>query len=377
MRVIIVGAGLAGASVAWHLAPYADVVLVDAAAQPGTEATSQNAGMVRRMGEDPYERALAMRTHDWLCSPPPGFEGVSRRRGALLGLAHDRWHLHDAASHLTARGVEVVSTDAVAAEVPVLAGSPLPFGWWLPDERVVDPIRLVHAFLGRDPTLRLGEPVTALVERGGRVVGVRTPGGDIEGDAVVLAAGAWSGALGNLPLTPVRRTAFETEPHPLATDDHPWVWLDDVGLYARPRRGRWLLSPCEERMEPLPVARPSTGRAHDAQWQWVHERLKTWMPALADVRVARSWTGLRTFAPDRRPVLGADARRPGLYWAAGLGGFGVTCSVAVGETVAAWIRAEPTPWLAPDRVSPTRRVRAAIAGPADARGRAARAIPAP
>ena len=359
MRVVIVGAGLAGTSVAWHLAPHADVVLIDAGAAPGQEASSQNAGMVRRMGEDPGERALAMRTHEWLCDPPDGFDGVSRVRGAVLGLAHDRWHLHDAASHLRARGVVPQPSEVPAHFAPVLDGSPLPFAWVLPNERVADPAALIAGFLTRDLTLRLGERVVELVRDGERVTGVRTDKGRVQADAVVIAAGAWSGSLAEHPLTPVRRCVFQTGEHPLATDEHPWVWLDDVGLYARPWRGRWWVSACEEQPAHDPLLPGSTGVPSASDYARAVARIRRWMPALGELSIERAWSGLRTFAPDRRPVLGEDLRSPGLWWAAGLGGYGVTCSVAVGEAVSRWMLGQETPWLErqlvrPDRAQATR-----------------------
>ena len=78
------------------------------------------------------------------------------------------------------------------------------------------------------------------------------------------------------------------------------------------------------------------------------------LPTLTGLRLAGGWTGLRTFAPDRRPILGPDPELPGLHWAAGLGGFGVTCSYAVGEAVATWLRGQTLPWLDAAPVSPAR-----------------------
>ena len=75
---------------------------------------------------------------------------------------------------------------------------------------------------------------------------------------------------------------------------------------------------------------------------------------LHNLRFTGGWTGLRTFAPDRRPFLGADPELDGLWWAAGLGGFGVTCSLGIGEALGAWMRGEDVPWLRPQGVSPGR-----------------------
>ncbi len=354
MRVIVVGGGVVGCSVAWHLAPHATVVVLEAGAEPGAEATAQNAGMVRRMGEDPAERGLAIRTAEWLADAPPAFHAASRVTGAVLGLGHDKWHLHDAASHLRARGVEVHACDRPADLAPVLAGSDLPFAWWLPAERVADPAALVRGFLSAPVEVRVNTPVLSLARRAGRVVGVQTAQGVLEADAVVLAAGAWSGVLGQRALMPVRRSIAQTEPHDLATDEHPWVWLDDVGVYARPRDGAWLVSSCDEVPETPPVGPGSTGPASPEAMALTQARLSRWLPTLGTPALAQMWSGLRTFAADRRPMLGEDEDAPGLWWAAGLGGFGVTCCVGVGEVVAQGLLGAPVDYISHDWVRPSR-----------------------
>ena len=359
------GAGLAGLSVAWHLSAAARVTVLDQAAQPGAEASSQNAGMVRRMGEDPNERALAVRTAAWLADPGEDWADASPSRvvGACLGLAHERDHLTDAAAHLRARGVRVEACDRPGEVAPALRGSPVPFAWWLPDERVADPHALVAGFLRgarrRGAAVRCGVRVTGIAQAGGRAVGVETDAGPVAADAVVLAAGAWGAALARgaglvRPLVPVRRTLLQTGEHPLSSPDHPWTWVDDEGIYARPEAGGWLVSGCDEAVD-RPAAGPgSRGPVEPWPRALAIDKLGRFMPALADVRVRGGWTGLRTFAPDRRPVLGADPALAGLWWAAGLGGFGVSGCYAAGEAVATWMTGGETAWLHQPSVSPGR-----------------------
>lgn len=370
MRIVIVGAGLAGCSVAWHLAKHARVLLLEQGSGPGEEASAQNAGMVRRMGEDPIERALAIRTHAWMENPGEDWEESppSRKVGAFLGLAEDTDALTDAAAHLRARGLRVQACDRPAEVAPILRGAPVGFGWWLPEERVADAHSLLAGFLRgarrHGAELRCGVQVQGAQVEGGRVVGVRTAEGLVGADAVVLACGAWGGAFARAlglerPLLPVRRTLLRSAPHPLATPDHPWTWIDDAGLYARPEGGGWLISPCDEAIDP-----PSPGPGSAASPTELHralaaDKLRRWMPAMGEPSLQQGWSGLRTFAPDRRPVLGEDPELSGLWWAAGLGGFGVSGCYAVGEALAAWLRGEETPWLhrasvLPGRPLPTR-----------------------
>ncbi|MBW1880350.1 MAG: FAD-binding oxidoreductase, partial [Deltaproteobacteria bacterium] len=256
-EVVVVGAGLAGCSVAWHLAPSFDVLVLDQADQPGVEASAQNAGMVRRMGEDPWERALALRTVAFLEDPGADWADLapSRKVGAVMGLARDPTHFHDATAHLRARGVRVEVCDRPGEVAPALRDSPLQRAWYLPDERVADAHALLTGFLRgarrHGARVRCGERVLGLRVERGRVVGVDTASGPVAAGCVVLATGAWSAHLAQTlglhrPLVPLARTLLQSAPHPLSHPDHPWSWIDDVGIYVRPETGGWLCSPCDE-----------------------------------------------------------------------------------------------------------------------------------
>jgi D-arginine dehydrogenase len=363
--VLVVGAGLAGCSVAWHLAPDHRVLVFDTAAEPGSEASRQNVGMLRRMGEDPFERTLARRTHTFLCDPGEDWEDLnpSRQTGAVFGLVGDPHQLHDAAAHLQTCDVPLESCPVPGEVAPAMSGGPYAHCWFLPEERVVDSPALLAGFLRgatrHGATFRLGTQVQSLIQEGERVVGVQTADGPVFADKVVLAAGAWCAVLAqsvglNRPLIPLRRSVLRSESHALATAEHPYCWAEDEGLYLLPHEGSWLASPCDEAIA-WPAAGSSSWEAPaEEASRWIKDRVEILFPTLARLSFAEGWSGLRTFAPDRRPVLGRDPALEGLWWAAGLGGFGVSCSYAVGEALAAWMREEDTPWLPAAAVSPGR-----------------------
>jgi len=277
----------------------------------------------------------------------------------VLGFGRDPHHLHDAAAHLALAGVPHHWRDDLG-DVPALAGSPLLGGWWLPEERVVDPWAVLQVLLAtakdRGATVRRGAVDRILVGDDG-VRGVEVEGERVDAGAVVLAAGAWSEPLGRTagvarPLVPLRRTLLLTEPCPHAVADHPWCWIDDEGVYARPEGGGWLVSGCDEAVD-RPLGPESRGPVDAFPRALALDKLERWFPRLPR-QVRTGWSGLRTFAPDRRPVLGADPAVPGLWWAAGLGGFGVSCGLAAGEAVAAWMNGRTVPFLRPRGVSPGR-----------------------
>jgi D-arginine dehydrogenase len=353
--VVVVGAGIGGVAAAWHLARDRRVVLVERGPRPASESTGDGVGMVRRLGDDPVERVLAIRTAEWLGSL--GLPSI-RRLGCAVARAHEATLGHDGAAALRAAGIRVEE----GPPPPILRG--VRSVWHVPDELAIEPPALCAEVARRaeqrGAELRFGVAVGGLLRRGDAVVGVQTDHGPLEADAVVLATGAWSAALAasvglDRRLTPLRRSVLRLEaPVP---SGHPWVWVDDEGLYLRPEeeRGTWLVSPCDEAVD-----RPSGAGSRRAPTPeavaLTRSKLARWAPALADAPQVDGWSGLRTFAPDRRPMLGADPERPGLWWVAGLGGFGLTCGWAAAEAVAGWMAGDAVPWLRPETVSPARRV---------------------
>ena len=371
--VLIVGGGLAGTSVAWWLGAQARTLIVDQGDQLGLEASAQNAGMLRRLARDRVERALAIRSAELLLETPAGWAAASpyRKTGAVIGLERVGLALDEAAQDLREHGVSVESLapeeyDRVA---PALVGATLEKAWYLPDEGLLDAHTLVQGFWAgaRSSGARLwsGALVESLEVVGGRVVGVRTSRGPVRAEVVVLAAGAWGSGLAHAvgldrPLVPLRRHLLQTAPDPRASRDHAYCWIDDVGLYARPEAGGWLISPCDETIDP-PSSGPGSRGSVEPLFRAIAEAKLGWhLPSLAEVRFSGGWTGLRTFAPDRRPWLGPDPELEGLWWAAGLGGFGVTCSFAIGEVLAARLMGSDVPYLKPNDALPPRSLTAHV-----------------
>lgn len=360
---VIVGAGLAGVGLAWHLGgAHGRVLVLDQGPRPGAEASSDGVGMVRRLTDDPVERALARRTSDWLRAVPEQDwpSPPARTSGALVAAAADRTWLADAVAHLRAHGAAVEAVTDAGRVAPIAAGALLACAWWVPDEQLVDPPALLVGFLRgaerRGVEVRCGARVEALRLDGDRVVGVDTDRGAVRAERVVLAAGAWTAELArraglHRPLFPLRRSVLRV-PAPVPSGS-PWVWIDDAGLYARPAGDAWWVSSCDERIA-FPAGPGSRGVSDEAARERARQRIDVLLPGLAGRPVEAGWSGLRTFAPDRRPVLGPDPERPGLWWIAGLGGSGVTCGAAAAEAVACWIRGEDTPWLPRAPVSPGR-----------------------
>jgi len=367
--LIIVGAGLAGCSTAWHLAPHRRVLLLEQREQAGLEASAQNAGMVRTLATDPVEQALAIRSYRSIKNPPgddwrqaPPFTQV----GAILAGAEPMPNLQKAAAKIAEAGLRIEKRRAteLIEFAPAMAGSPVSDVWWMPEAGLADAHSLLQGFLRgarrQGAELRTGVKIQGLQIDKGRAVGVQTEQGIIYGGAVLLAAGAWSRSLAagvglERPLQPLARHLLHTHPVPnINSAGHPYCWIDDVGIYIRPEAGGWLISPCDEQAVEPPLGGHSAGGVTDFGKAMTGDLLGRYFPQLAKARFAGGWTGLRTFAPDRRPFLGPDPELTNLWWAAGLGGFGVTCSFAIGEVVSALMLGNNVDWLDTAAVDPGR-----------------------
>ncbi len=335
-RIVIVGGGIAGLSTAWHLARLGagEVVVVERERAVGTQATAQNAGLVRTAIGDASTRELALRGARFLNAPPAGFTASRLVAGDGLLL-------------LSRRGEEWPDAERVDGErarrlMPALSGTQR-HGWFFQDEGYVDVRALVAAFAqgaaAAGVRFVLGEGVRALRAGGYGVELAR--GAVLEADRCVLAAGAWAARLGRaagsrVELTPTRRHLLVTRRDSAIDPRWPAVWSDDDEFYARPEAGGFMLCPCDE-----DVVDPDRLTVSNAALESVRAKARAVLVGEQVPPAARFWAGLRAHAFDRRFVIGPDADVAGLVWAAGLGGHGITCAAAVGELAASAALGQP------------------------------------
>lgn len=329
--ILIVGGGIAGLGLAAVLAERGAgrILLLDREAQPGFYASGHNAAIARRLTGRPEHTALTV-------------EGTARLRAEGLLIAAGGLLLEAEAGGLEALDAEARSFGIEAVRGP---GCPLPDlraagHLRLPGDGVIDTDRLLAACAGRaraaGAVLAFGTEVRA-IHPGNTGFEVETSTGTVRSRWLVNAAGAWAGPLGamagglDLELRPLRRHLVWSPAAYPAGD--PWAWWADRPLYLRPESGGLLLCPCDETAvaPPAPHRQPDTDEAALAA---LFAALRELAPALAERPIARTWSGLRTFAPDRRFVLGWDPVNPDLFWVAGLGGHGMTSGLAVAELAA-------------------------------------------
>lgn len=342
-KAVIIGAGFAGAACAYFLGRMGvrDVVLLEREAQAGLHASGKNAGMARQFTPVADVLPLAAEGTRFLYTPPP--EVADRPLITPVGsiiLCDDTApysELLDTA-HRCDIAATLIRPSEWASRLPWLPAKLAPHGVWTPTDGVVD----IHRFLSGllrgaqqyDVQYTPHAQVTSIARHGNQHV-VRTAHGEWDTNIVVNAAGAWVNEVAAMVhlstprFQPLRRHLFATQALPAIDPASPFVWDDCHGWYCRPEGGGLIFSACDET-----PAMPDDAAIDPAVELRLRRLLAAHCPKLADVPIARTWSGLRTFSPSRRFVTGWDAACPSFFWLAGLGGHGVTCAAAVGRRAA-------------------------------------------
>ncbi|WP_085217179.1 NAD(P)/FAD-dependent oxidoreductase [Allosphingosinicella indica] len=342
--IAVLGAGIAGASIAAEIAPYASVVLIEAESQPGYHATGRSAAFWSETYGGPAVQPLTSASGPFLAQPPGDFADrpfLSERRE--LHLARDaagRAALDGFESQFAGSGVALDRLDrsAVAGLVPGLR-SDWTDGVLEPSCTDIDAAALHVAYLRAARASGAALMTDARVEAAQRVSdgwGIDTRAGPVEAGIIVNAAGAWADAVASasgvrpLGLKPYRRTMVQLRVDPPAPEDMPLV-IDALGtFYFKPETGGrlWLsphdetpCDPCDAAAEEIDVATAIARLQEVVDW-----RVE---------RVEHSWAGLRTFAPDRLPVYGFAPDAADFFWFAGQGGFGIQTAPAAAKLAAA------------------------------------------
>jgi D-arginine dehydrogenase len=351
--VIVVGAGIAGASVAAHLAPRVRVLLLERESMPGYHTTGRSAAVFMESYGPAQVRALTRasrhhfeRTPGWLTQRPALFIGRTEQAAAVDALA----------ATLAAEGAPArrLGTDAALALVPLLRAPAAAHA--LIDDGACDlDVHAIHQHFLRSvrehgSALRCDAHVTALAHDGAHWHVRLADGAVLRAAMLVNAAGAWADELAALAgaaplgLQPRRRSAFTFAP-PAGTDVRAWpsVCGIDEDFYFKPEAGVLLGSPANA--DPVP--------AHDVVAEEIDiatgiARIEA-ATTITIRRPLRTWAGLRSFVPDGALVGGFDETRPGFFWCAGQGGYGIQTSPAMGAACAARILGQALPTYLADQ----------------------------
>lgn len=338
--VIVIGAGIVGATAAAQLSRTRRVALVEAEEAAGYHSTGRSAAVWLANYGSPDAQILTRASREFLVSPPVGFSeaALCGVRGSLV-LAREAQEGALRESMVGAVGLREISIDEAKGMVPAIRGEVITAAVYEAGAADLDVSAIHQGYLRQN---RLNGGGVALRARAGRVERVGgdwevevTDGSVFRAPVVVNAAGAWGDEVAGLAgvrglgLVPMRRTACIVDPGPWAVAEWPMINDMDEAWYCRPEmRTKLMVSPADE----TPV------HAHDVQPDDydVAVGIDAMQQALAiDVRrVERSWAGLRTFTPDRGLAVGFDPVAEGFFWCVGQGGYGIQTSPAVGRLVA-------------------------------------------
>ncbi len=338
--IVVIGAGIAGASVAAHLAQSHRVLVAEMEDQPGYHTTGRSAATyepnygppsicaLTRASRREYEAGNFLTPRDSLFLMPDGQEaGFDRLNAAQHGMR------------------EIALRDA-KARFPLLRDGYARRALLDPGTADID-VDLLHQsylklFKSRGGSLLCAAPVTAIERHGNWIV---TAGGkSIRTRMIVNAAGAWGDRVAELAgkrrtgLEP-RRRSIAVVPVPEGMNVMSWAMAVDCAetWYCKPQSGKLLVSPADA----TPVE-PHDAYADDMT---LAEGIDRFQQAVGfDVtRVERTWGGLRSFAPDGNPVVGYDKAEDGFFWLIGQGGYGIQSAPALSRLAAALVRHEKPP----------------------------------
>ena len=351
-EVLIVGAGIAGASLAAFLSATHRIVMLEAEAQPGYHSTGRSAAMFMESYGTPNIRALTRASRAFYTAPPPGFAAAPllASRGALyVGTIEQRALLDATEAELAPHtpGLLRLDTAAALARVPVLRAERLAGGLLDPHAADIDVDALHQGFLRRaraNGMALVGDARVTALERRDGLWHVRAGDRSWRAPLVVDAAGAWADEVATLAgvprigLQPKRRAAFVfAAPAGIDTTRWPCVCGVDESWYIKPDAGALLGSPANA--DPVP---PHDVRPEELDIATGIARIEA-MTTLTIRRPSHTWAGLRSFVADGDLVAGFDAAAPGFFWLAAQGGYGIQTAPAMGELCAAAIRGEAMP----------------------------------
>lgn len=342
-RCLVVGGGLAGLSTAFQLVQRGldDLIVADRELQCGVHSSGRTAGMIRQLVPEPELAELGRQGARFLRGL--GDEVFAPVGSLLLADEHGRDGLETQARLAIDAGVpvELLGAEEARRRWPILSGSPFELAAWTPSDGTVNIRALLDIFergaaQGRGRRL-LGCAVRSISRSGGRFV-IEVGPHRIASDVIVNAAGAWADGLAEMAgvetkgLEPFRRHVLTARRPESVAADTPFVWNINHEAYLRIDGDRVLASACDHEKD-----RPGDARAVEEQLESMESVVRSGFPVTSGWDFDDHWAGHRTFAPDRRFVLGPDPKVDGFFWAAALGGHGVTASAAIGDVVASSI----------------------------------------
>jgi sarcosine oxidase subunit beta len=332
-EIIIIGGGVMGASIAYHLAARGqkDIILLEKEDYFGQGATGRCAGGVRYQFATEVNIRLSLKSLPML----ENFEkeigqAIDFRRSGYLFMLTQPEDIPIFQNNLKLQNSLGVQTewlegDDIRYRLPMMHLEDVLAGTFNPNDGIVDPNSVVMGYINAAQRLGVqafsGVNVTGIRAGGGKISAVETSQGEIATPVVFNAAGPWAGLIGqmaevNIPITPLRRQMFTTTPLPDIPSDFPFVIDFSQSLYFH-REGLGLLIGMSN-----PDEKPGFDQKVDPLWELVNlETAAARLPMLEGASLVSHWAGLYEVTPDAHPIFGKTPLE-GFYVCAGFSGHG-------------------------------------------------------
>ncbi len=340
---MIMGGGFAGLSTAYALAKAkaGKICIIEKEYKLGLGASSKNASMLCQLVRDPITCGFMIDSvntimNTWLKE----FKTVSFLNcGSLhIGRLNDLRPFATAVEVASGKGVvtTLLSRKEALARFKHLESTKFEAALWCPSDGVIDTQALIDGLTQacKDMGVSIFKSTHGLPQKDadGYFTLQTSPTRNFRSEILINATGAWVNQVNqklsaqNIPTKAMRRHIFITQDFDTSQAHKPIVWDVEREIYYRPHNKALLLSPCDEE-EFEPGATEVDLKAKELLLQ----KSKLFLPEILNMKFARMWSGLRTFSPDKRFVIGWDVECKNLFWNACLGGYGLTASAAAGQ----------------------------------------------
>lgn len=346
-QIVIIGGGIVGFGVAANLFKLGErnITLLEREKLPGQHSTGKSAGGFRAQFSTEINIELMMESVRILTrfSEEYGANAEVRQYGYLF-MATSPEHLEALRKNVKRQrkhGLEVEyfeGTERIREICPQASTEGLLGGTFCPTDGYFDPYEFMQGYANfaqeRGLKTVFEAEVTGFEVKDETVRAVQTRAGDFSADIVVLAAGAWSGELGmllglDIPVVPVRRQLFDTEPFDAISQRVPLMTDMRNGFYLKSESGGFLLG-CANKDEP-----PGFNMNVDLEYKFkVVEMALQRFPVLADARIRDGWAGLYAVSPDHHAIVGPVPPLANFFVISGFSGHGAMQSPAVTKCLA-------------------------------------------
>ena len=344
--VVIIGGGIVGSSVAYHLtaAGCRNVMVLEQESATGKGSTGKSMGGVRAQFSTPVNIQMSLYAIPFYASFEErlGYPCDYRPQGYLFCATNERHMAYLRANFekqvaLGLKGVRLLEGSEIRAMFPQLRGDDIVGGSFCATDGFVDPYSAMNGFMtwatDHGATLRKNTTVSGIVRDAHGLAGVETTRGPISTRKVVNCAGAWAAEVAkmagvDLPITPLRRMLVPSEPFDQFPHTAPMIIDMSNGFHFRPESRGFLLAWND------PEETPGFKTEFEPAFvEKILTRAADRVPCFADLPVnpKRAWAGLYEMTPDHHPILGEAPGVPGFFLANGFSGHGVMHSPATGK----------------------------------------------